>query len=153
MWNENSVKKTYAKMFHSQMLGLDQPFPTGCCDCDKTNMIFEGESLHVLRCTFLQLNRHLWKLASAITQENSIQVSSLTIPANANNLTNQIAKCVHYYFYFTYGHHPENGQRSNCKRFVTMKCLLWCNYSEIVVWYNKTQKFLVLCHANLLEIE
>jgi len=43
------------------------------------NKIVKGESLYVLGCrpTFFQTNRVLWKLATAITQKNIIQLTTL----------------------------------------------------------------------------
>jgi len=49
------------------------------------NAIVQGESLHVLRCTFVYKNNHdLWKLVSAIVKRI---LSSLIIPVNIPNLT------------------------------------------------------------------
>ena len=109
------------------------------------NGIFEVDSVYVLGSTFFQRTEVYVSLQVLLRKRT---LSNLVIPANVTILT--IVKCVHCYFCFTLRLRRRWG-RCASKRIVTFKCI-WHKYGEIIVWCNRTRKFLLLNQGKLPEI-
>jgi len=77
------------------------------------------------------------KHASAITQKNIIKPEVYHL----NVTTGKLKACISISA-SRCGYHAEDGRWCDCNRMVMFECL-WRNYGEIVIWCNRTRKFVV----------